>query len=432
MNPNSDVIGKTQNRVPKPRLRLLLVSSDTYPATRVDVSVLFAEELATRGHVIDWILQSEGACEKAYVTPWGSGSVWVGPTDLGTSLWRRVRKHVLGIVHDLKLFSLLKRGNYDIIEVKDKFLSGLFAIVAARVLRKRFVYWLSYPIPESYLHGARDGTARYPALWLIRGAAFSFLLYRVLLRAADHVFVQSDQMQRDVAGRGVPLAKLTPVPMGVKLDDVPVGPRIDSHSTIPVGDRCFLYLGTISRVRRMDFLIRVLAKVREQISDAKLYLIGAGDDPADQQSLIDEARRLDVLEAVVFTGNLPRDEAFRYVQEADVCVSPIFPNLVLKAASPTKLVEYMALGKAVVANDHPDQRMVLEQSGAGICVPWDEGAFAAAIVELMNSPQLASAMGQRGRRWVASNRAYSIIADRVERAFLKVLGSASGERHERP
>jgi hypothetical protein len=40
----------------------------------------------------------------------------------------------------------------------------------------------------------------------------------------------------------------------------------------------------------------------------------------------------------------------------------------LNPASPTKLVEYMALGKAVVANDHPDQRMVLEQSGAGICV----------------------------------------------------------------
>ena len=185
-------------------------------------------------------------------------------------------------------------------------------------------------------------------------------------------------------------------------------------------------------MRRIDFLIRVLAKVREQVSDAKLYLVGAGDDPSHEQSLVDEARRLNVLDAVVFTGQLPRDEAFEYVQEADVCVSPIFPNPVLNPASPTKLVEYMALGKAVVANDHPDQRMVLEQSGAGICVPWDEAAFASAIVKLMTSPQLASAMGERGRNWVARNRAYPIIADRVERAFLKVSAAASGDRHERP
>jgi len=431
MDSTLDVVGTAQTQTTERRLRLLIVSSDTYPATRVDVSVLFGEELATRGHVIDLILQSERECGKAYVTEWGGGSVWVGPTDIGTSLLHRVRRHVLGVVHDLKIFSLLKRGNYDIIEVKDKFISGLFAIAAAWAFRKKFVYWLSFPIAESYLYGARDGTARYPTLWLIRGATFSFLLYRVLLRAADHVFVQSDQMQRDVAGRGVPLAKLTPVPMGVRLDHAPVAPRI-GRRIIPAEDRCFLYLGAITRVRRMDFLIRVLAKVREQVADAKLYLVGAGEDPADEQSLVDEAQRLNVLAAVVFTGQLPRDVAFKYVQDADVCVSPIFPNPVLNPASPTKLVEYMALGKAVVANDHPDQRMVLEQSDAGICVPWDEGAFASAIVKLMTSGQLASAMGERGRRWVARNRAYPIIADHVERAFLKMLTAAPGERHERP
>src|SRR5262245_348115 len=48
---------------------LLVVSSDTYPPTRVDVTVLFGEELAGRGHHIDWVLQSEAACARDYVTP---------------------------------------------------------------------------------------------------------------------------------------------------------------------------------------------------------------------------------------------------------------------------------------------------------------------------------------------------------------------------
>jgi hypothetical protein len=173
------------------KIRLLVVSSDTYPPTRVDVAVLFGEELARRGHHIDWILQSEGQCGRPYVAEWGGGRVWVGATDLGSSLFSRVRKHFRSIRHDLKLFSLLRTGDYQAIEVKDKFVSGLFAVIAARIFHKRFVYWLSFPFPEDYLYRARDGTARYPSLYLLRGITIRLLLYRVLLPAATHIFVQS-------------------------------------------------------------------------------------------------------------------------------------------------------------------------------------------------------------------------------------------------
>jgi glycosyltransferase involved in cell wall biosynthesis len=406
------------------RVSILVISSDTFPATRVDVAVLFAEELASRGHHVDFVLQSEGECRRAFMAPWGNGVVWVGPTDLGGSLLNRIRKHVLGIAHDVKMLWLLRGGDYDIVQVKDKFLSGVLAIVAARVCRRPFVYWLSYPFPEAYLHAAVDGTARYPMLSWVRGAIFSFLLYRVLLRAADHVFVQSDQMQRDVAGHGVPIEKLTPVPMGVKLDYVAHESVPRKRTFIPVSERCFLYLGELSRTRRLDFLIRVLGKVRERIPDAKLYLVGPGE-AVDRQLLVAEATRLGLMDAVVFVGQLPRDKAFEYVRDANVCVSPIFPNPVFNPASPTKLIEYMALGKAVVANDHPDQRFVIEQSRGGICVPWDEQAFADALIALLPAAELADAMGERGKRWVALNRAYPIIADNVEREYLRIAMAAS-------
>jgi glycosyltransferase involved in cell wall biosynthesis len=62
----------------------------------------------------------------------------------------------------------------------------------------------------------------------------------------------------------------------------------------------------------------VLAKVREDIPDAKLYMIGRGDDPSDEQLLVDEARRLKLLPALVLVGQLPRADALKYVREADV------------------------------------------------------------------------------------------------------------------
>jgi glycosyltransferase involved in cell wall biosynthesis len=122
---------------------------------------------------------------------------------------------------------------------------------------------------------------------------------------------------------------------------------------------------------------------------------------------------------------LPQEQALRYVLEADVCVSPFYPTPILNSTSPTKLIEYMAMGKAVVANDHPEQRLVIEQSGAGFCVPYQENAFAEATLRLLRQPELARAMGQRGREYAVRHRAYGIIADLVERELLAI---ANGSR----
>jgi glycosyltransferase involved in cell wall biosynthesis len=401
-------------------LRLLVVSSDTYPPFRVDVAVLFARELVGRGHRIDWILQSEAPCPRAYVTAWGGGQAWVGATDIGHSLFHRIRKHVFGVANDLRIFSRLRRGNYHAIEVKDKFLAGIFAVIASRLFRTKFIYWLSYPYPEHYLECARDGTARYPLLYTVRGLCFKWLLYRLLLPAADHVFVQSEQMRQDVAAQGIATHKMTPIPMGADAAMTRVPDLSKQRTLMPPGTPCVLYLGTLDKVRRMDFLIRVFALVLQSVPAARLYMVGGGVHPSDQTLLEDEAARLGVSSSVVFVGPLPQAEALRYVQEADVCTTPIFPAPMLRAASPTKLVEYMAMGKPVVANDHPEQKRLLQASGGGYCVPYEEQAFAAAIVALLQDPQAAELMGRRGRSYVVEHRTYGVIADELEKKLLMI------------
>jgi glycosyltransferase involved in cell wall biosynthesis len=399
----------------------LVVSSDTYPPTRVDLSVLFGIEMAGRGHEIDLILQSEAACPRPYVTAWGGGRVWVGATDLGHSLFSRLSKHMFGIANDLRLFSRLRQVPYDALEVKDKFLSGIFALIASRLFRTRFIYWLSYPFPEHYLLRAEDQTARHPFLYKMRGLAFKWLLYRCLLPTADHVFVQSEQMRLDVAAQGIPMSRMTAVPMGVRIDLCTPVDLSQNRRVLPQGSPCVLYLGTLNQVRRLDFLIRVFAEVKAAVPAALLYIVGQGDHPEDQAILLNEVARLNLQSSVVFVGQLSQAQALTYVQEADVCTSPFYPTPVLQSTSPTKLIEYMAMGKAVVANDHPEQKRVIEESGAGICVLYAEQPFAAAIVSLLKDPETARLMGQRGRRYVIEHRTYGVIADRVEKRMVDIV-----------
>jgi glycosyltransferase involved in cell wall biosynthesis len=403
------------------RLRLLVISSDPFPPTRVDVSVLFGVELARRGHQIDWILQSDAACARSYVTDWGGGQAWVGATDLGETLFSRIRKHVLGVANDCRVFSRLRHTHYDAVEVKDKFLAGAIAAIACRLFRTRFIYWLSYPFPEHYLLRAKDGTARYPRLYVLRGVIFKWLLYRWLLRAAKHVFVQSEQMREDIAAEGIPPDKITAVPMGISVETFAAVSAPERRRLLPENVPCVLYLGTLNRVRRMDFLLRAIAVVRESVPAVLLYVVGRGDNPEDEIFFKEEIARLDMERSVVMVGHLPHSQALQYVVEADVCTSPFYPTPVLRSASPTKLVEYMALGKAVVANDHPEQKRIIEEAGAGLCVPYDERQFAAAIVTLLRDPQTTRIMGERGRRYAIEHRSYGVIADAVEKRMLDII-----------
>ena len=80
----------------------------------------------------------------------------------------------------------------------------------------------------------------------------------------------------------------------------------------------------------------------------------------------------------------------------------------------------MALGKAVVANNHPEQQLVINESGAGICVPYDKAAFADAIVNLLNNPAMCKMMGAKGRSYVMKYRSYPVIADMVDEVYRKV------------
>jgi glycosyltransferase involved in cell wall biosynthesis len=131
---------------------------------------------------------------------------------------------------------------------------------------------------------------------------------------------------------------------------------------------------------------------------------------------------------IEITGFLPQSEALARVQQADVCLSPFYPTPMLLSTSPTKLVEYLALARPVVANNHPEQSLILRESRAGVCVPWGARYFARAVRWLMARTQDERlAMGERGREWVVKNRSYARIADDIERAVSRILPRHAGE-----
>ena len=189
-----------------------------------------------------------------------------------------------------------------------------------------------------------------------------------------------------------------------------------------------VYVGTLSAVRRLDVIVRAFAEVRRHYPYASLLLVGDGDEPRERQALEALVAQLGLGPAVRFTGQVPIEQAWELCATAAVCLSPFYPSRVLASTSPTKLIEYMALGRPVVCNVHPEQAQIIRESGAGLCVEWGMGSFAEAIMQLLEDPERAEAMGARGPSWVAANRAYPVIARKVHECYVELLGGNTTRR----
>ena len=333
---------------------------------------------------------------------------------------------VLSPLWDLRgLLRARRRGRPDCIQVRDKIASGLLGRIAAFVLRVPFVYWMSFPIVEGF-EVRRDEIGRRAKglLWCghaLRAWASRFVIYRLVLPGARHIFVQSEAMADWMVNQGFARTRMTAVPMGVDdtlFDRDRVEPVIDPRLD---GRRVILYLGRIAQARRSDFLLDVAERLKDEFPDLLLVLAGDAASNDEMAWMRAEIARRGIDEHVLLTGWLPQRTALGYAVRAEVGLSPIPRSTLFDVSSPTKLVEYLALGIPSVANDIPDQQLVIDESRAGLCAPMEAGPFAGAVKRLLQDKALADELAKRGPAYVRSHRTYAILGRIVAETYTKIL-----------
>jgi glycosyltransferase involved in cell wall biosynthesis len=405
---------------------------DAFPPQRPDVKALFNDYLPGKGLHTDLLAESaRGAAAEAAGWYAGHAHVYRGSS----------RSRLLGAVGAAAFFCsalVLRSRGVAGIQVRDQVFLALLGLIVARWRGISFFYWMSFPIPEGYLEVARSQSlASRPLRRLasvVRGKLGYQLLYRLVAPRADHVFVQSDRMLEVLVARGIPRERMTAVPMGVDLAQVRAAAVTPANDHRLVGCRSLVYLGALDRTRRIDFLLHVLARVLLDIPKALLIVAGSASEPGDTDWLRREAQRIGVASSVVWLGWLPTEQAWSYAKSAEIGLSPIPPGPLYDVSSPTKGLEYMALGLPVVGNPIPDQEKVLDDSGAGVVVEYEVAAFADAIVHLLLDPAAARAMGMRGPDYIARERDYPVLAGRVAAVYRALLaptaagGSPAGGR----
>ena len=194
---------------------------------------------------------------------------------------------------------------------------------------------------------------------------------------ADRIVVNSEYMRDNVIfWYGLNQDKVVVIPNG-----------IDLQMFTGMNDRIFLegnpsvlYVGHFARLKGVDILIQAIAKLRLELPNIKLHLVGRGNVPY----FASLAKKEGVEKNVVFHSWATQSMVASYYKSADVCV---FPSRL--EGFGIVILEAMASGIPIIASDIPSFRELISNGIDGCLFKFEDAdALSKEIIALYNSSNL--------------------------------------------
>jgi glycosyltransferase involved in cell wall biosynthesis len=223
---------------------------------------------------------------------------------------------------------------------------------------------------------------------------------------ADVVVVVSKPLRDILVGKGVDSEKILVNPNGVdpniyfpSSDNSKIRKKFNLQNKTVIG-----FIGTFGRWHGAEVLAKAYGLLLETYpayrKTTQLLMIGDGVTLPQVKKEIEYFNNAD---NVTLTGIVPQEEGPEYLSACDILVSPHVPNSdgTPFFGSPTKLFEYMAMGKGTVASDLDQIGEVLQHDhNAWLTQPGNPESLMNGIKVLLDDPSKAQRLGQSARHEV--------------------------------
>jgi glycosyltransferase involved in cell wall biosynthesis len=176
-------------------------------------------------------------------------------------------------------------------------------------------------------------------------------------------------------------------------------------------------VGFLRPQKAFDVLIRAAALLADRASEARILIVGDGEQRDQLQQL---ARSLGVQERVIFAGRRLDVPDILAALDLAVCCSDF-------EGSPLSVMEYMAAALPVVATRVGGVPDLIDDGVEGRLVPpGDAEALADAIAGLLADPALAKTMGQQGQQRRAREFDIDVMVRRLESLYRELYAERNG------
>ena len=300
-----------------------------------------------------------------------------------------------------------------VIHAHSPVLNGLPALWVARRLGIPLVYearafWEDAAVD----HGTtREGSLRYRV---------SRALETFMFKRADAVVTIAQAMRRELIGRGVPADRIRVAPNGVDTEwfqpverSRPLAERLGLN-----GGPVLSFIGSFYSYEGLRFLLAAVPALRERVPDARLLLVGGGEEDAALR-----AAAVPLGDAVIFTGQVPFAEVRDFYSVTDVFVCPRRRMRLTELVTPLKPLEAMSMARPVVASDVGGLAELIEHDVTGLLVPAEsrEG-LVDALARLARDGEARRRLGGRAREAMIRERSWPRIVQRYVDLYASLRG----------
>ena len=169
------------------------------------------------------------------------------------------------------------------------------------------------------------------------------------------------------------------------------------------------YVGGISKMRELDFILKAFKELNKTNKNYKLMFVGDGDDKKHLETLV---KKLQVENKVIFTGRIPYEEVPYYMSAFDVGLCHLPDKLVFRYSFPMKVLEYLACGTPVLASDIEAHREIAKHIRS-ISIYKDGYDIQTSIKKTMHN---------KVKSKLPINYEWEIMARKIVKIYNKVIG----------
>ncbi|MHA2159861.1 MAG: glycosyltransferase family 4 protein [Candidatus Thorarchaeota archaeon] len=233
-----------------------------------------------------------------------------------------------------------------------------------------------------------------------------------LYRWANCLFVVTEYLKKLLVSRGLDPKKIVVIPNGV--DVALFNPKVDAseiRKKYQLTNRfVVLFSGHIEDWAGVNLIYDLAKCLNTEIPNSTILLVGAG---TSKNKLLDRLNRSNLIHMVTYAGLHSYGEMPLFTAASDValCLFPDSP--VAHAASPLKLLEYLASGKAVVATRVAGTNEILDNNSGMFVAPGNTNDLCDAVVKLSNDNELRKTLGIGGRKRVEEKYSWNVLAQKL-------------------
>jgi len=244
---------------------------------------------------------------------------------------------------------------------------------------------------------------------------------------ADLITCVSAPLKQQLVDMGISADKIIVNPNCVDVEIY--NPAIDGNQVrkkFDIADETVVigFIGTFGAWHGTEILTEAYANFLQKYQgkkDTRLMLVGDGIRMSAVKNII---RQCNLSEKCILTGIVPQKEGPFYLAAADILVTPQVPNAdgTPFIGSPTKMFEYMAMGKAIIASDMDQMAEILtDNETALLSVPGDADSVASAISILVDDEKLRKRLGENARAEVVANYTWEKHVKKIVEALQQRL-----------